>query len=281
MVSGLPLSVRIACTVKQLAPRPLRRRVKDWLRQSSWVGTQFQCPVCEAGLSRFEPLPAYYFSEWQRHQYVHSIFAEETLNIEQFACPCCGAMDRERLIALYCRSRHCGLEIEPARRVLEIAPTPALSAFLRRLPICYQSADLSNARADDCVDITDMHRYRDASFDMFVCSHVLEHVSDDGRALDELFRILTPSGSGIVMVPINLALQATHEDSELTTEAERWRAFGQHDHVRVYSKNGFLARLRGAGFAVHELGVEHFGEPAFRDHGIHPRSVLYVAEKPG
>ena len=46
------------------------------------------------------------------------------------------------------------------------------------------------AGVDDVVDITDMPMYADGSFDFFICSHVLEHVSDDRRALNELYRIL-------------------------------------------------------------------------------------------
>jgi len=81
------------------------------------------------------------------------------------------------------------------------------------------------------------------------------------------------------MVPINLAAQKMDEDPAVTDEAERWRRFGQNDHVRLYTKAGFVERIHDAGFKVHQYGQEHFGAAAFALHGITPRSLLYVVEK--
>jgi len=132
---------------------------------------------------------------------------------------------------------------------------------------------------DDKVDITNMPGYSDGQFDFFICSHVLEHVTDDAKALQELHRILRPGGKGIVMVPIILSLNQTQEDPTVEDEAERWRRFGQNDHVRLYSKNDFIKRIEQAGFRTHQLGEEYFGEELFRRSGITRQSVLYVAEK--
>jgi SAM-dependent methyltransferase len=143
----------------------------------------------------------------------------------------------------------------------------------------YRTADLFMDAADDRVDITDMKVYPDASVDFFICSHVLEHVADDRKALGELRRILKPGGRGILVVPIVLTIDEIDEDPSVTDPAERWRRFGQGDHVRLYSKSGFLARVREAGFDVHQLGREHFGGETFERHGITEQSVLYVVEK--
>lgn len=51
------------------------------------------------------------------------------------------------------------------------------------------------------VDICDAHEFQDAEFDAIWCAHVLEHVSDTGRALDELRRILKPDGWLFMAVP--------------------------------------------------------------------------------
>jgi len=65
-------------------------------------------------------------------------------------------------------------------------------------------------------------------------------------------------------------------DNDATTEAERWRLFGQGDHVRLYAKTDFLKRISNAGFCVRELGADHFGADAFHRCGITSGSVLYV-----
>jgi ubiquinone/menaquinone biosynthesis C-methylase UbiE len=133
---------------------------------------------------------------------------------------------------------------------------------------------------DDHVDITRMDIYPDESFDAFICSHILEHVREDTKAMAELYRILKAGGWGIAMVPLLLGNEETREDPSKTTEAERWRYFCQGDHVRLYARKDFIARLESVGFRVVPLDVHHFGQENFRRHGISLTSVLYIAEKP-
>ena len=169
--------------------------------------------------------------------------------------------------------------------IIDFAPSPALSTFIDRLTaalpqsFCYRTADLFMDDVDDPVDITDMPSYADDSVDFFICSHVLEHVVDDRKALAELFRILKNGCQGILVVPIVLTIDKIDEDPTVTDVAERWRRFGQWDHVRLYSKAGFVSRVQEAGFTVHQLGHERFGREAFRKHGITDQSILYVVEK--
>jgi predicted SAM-dependent methyltransferase len=164
--------------------------------------------------------------------------------------------------------------------LLDIAPAASLRVFLsRNTRIRYRCADLYMTRVDDIIDVTDMRLYDNSSFDAFICSHVLEHVPDDRQALSELWRVLKPGGWGILMVPINLAITSIDEDPSVTDIGERWRRFGQHDHVRLYSKQGFIDRVMNAGFLVRQLGVDFFGHEVFQRHGITTTSVLYVVGK--
>jgi SAM-dependent methyltransferase len=170
-------------------------------------------------------------------------------------------------------------------RVIDFAPTATLSGFIKELiaesplKFSYRTADLFLEGVDDRVDITDMPLYHDDSVDFFVCSHMLEHVGDDRKAMRELYRILKPGGQGILVVPIVLTLKEIDEDPSVTDPAERWRRFGQDDHVRLYSKEGFLQRVAEAGFKVSELGQDHFGRETFRRYGIGERSILYIVSK--
>src|SRR6188508_1256097 len=126
---------------------------------------------------------------------------------------------------------------------------PQLTALIKNLAtalnqnITYRSADLFMQEVDDRVDIMDMTIYPDKHFDFFVCSHMLEHVVDDRKALRELYRILKWGGQGILVVPIVLSIDEIDQDPSVTDVAERWRRFGQDDHVRLYSKQGFLRRI--------------------------------------
>jgi ubiquinone/menaquinone biosynthesis C-methylase UbiE len=109
---------------------------------------------------------------------------------------------------------------------------------------------------------------------------MIEHIEDDRQAMRELYRILKPGGWGIAMVPIQLDLEKTLEGLPISSEGERWKYYGQNDHVRMYAKQDFISRLQDAGFEVKQFGEDHFGKDVFLLHGLHPRSVLYVVEKP-
>jgi ubiquinone/menaquinone biosynthesis C-methylase UbiE len=165
--------------------------------------------------------------------------------------------------------------------LLDIAPSQALSPFIEKFKqVNRHTADLLVEGVDLLVDITNMPEVASNSYDILICSHVLEHVSDDKKALSELYRVLKPGGRGIIMVPINLVIEQIDEDPQVTDVAERWRRFGQYDHVRLYNKSGFVERVESAGFTVNQLGVDYFGESTFRQYGITSKSVLYIAEKP-
>ena len=133
---------------------------------------------------------------------------------------------------------------------------------------------------DDVVDITQMEIYRDNTFNFFICSHILEHIDNDRKAMSELYRVLKRGGKGIAMAPIVLSLQEDYENPEITTPEGRWKHFGQDDHVRMYSKFGFIDKLQSTGFLVNQLDINFFGSETFDKHGVHHRSVLYIVEKP-
>lgn len=240
----------------------------------------FHCPICKKKDIYFKPIPFSLIRQLDKHQYIHSIFQKETFNIEYFHCSYCHCIDRERLYALYIDLFMSKQDINKKFRLLDIAPAGGLSLFLKNFPnITVRTADLYMEAVDDKVDITNMNIYADESFDIFICSHVLEHVEKDMTAIKELYRILSKNGWGIAMVPIDLGLQEDYENPVIIDEAGRWKHFGQNDHVRMYSKGGFVSKLESAGFTVHQYGIDFFGPEVFAKNGIHPRSVLYIVTK--
>jgi len=90
--------------------------------------------------------------------------------------------------------------------------------------------------------------FANASFDVVICIHVLEHVIDDRQAIDELFRVLKPGAWALISVPLLLD-QPTHEDRSITDPNDRQRLFGEPTHVRFYGTD-MADRLRKAGFEV-------------------------------
>jgi SAM-dependent methyltransferase len=269
--------------IKQYIPLSLKQRARALQKQVQLINSTYYCPVCESKVVSFLPLPEFYRENQEKYGFPFRTGESETCNEAHYLCPVCGASDRDRLYALFLSDYIASLE--SSVQMVDFAPSEALSAFIRRLikssgkDVRYRTADLLAENVDDQVDISDLRSYENDQFDFFICSHVLEHVPDDRKALRELYRILKPGGRGILMVPIILSIDEIDEDPEVKDEGERWRRFGQFDHVRLYSKRGFLARVRQAGFAINELGKEFFDEEMFKGTGISSQSVLYVVEK--
>ena len=271
--------------IKKYIPLALRQRVRALQHRVSLINSRLYCPVCESTIVSFLPLPEFYRENAKKHGFPYQTSESETCNEAGYLCPSCSASDRDRLYALFVGDYIVNLESVGPIQIVDFAPSEALSAFIRRRikssgkDIRYRTADLLAENVDDKVDITDLRSYETGQFVFFICSHVLEHVPDDRKALRELHRILRPGGKGILMVPIILSATQIDEDPDVKDEGERWRRFGQFDHMRLYSKSGFLERVRDAGFEVRELGKEFFGEELFNRTGITSQSVLYIVEK--
>jgi SAM-dependent methyltransferase len=206
----------------------------------------------------------------------------ETLNLMHYSCPFCGASDRNRLYCIFLKQQFKEWEFENKKpSILDIAPDKTLSAWIQKYDfITYRSVDLYMQDTDDKADITNLDIYKDNRFDFVLCSHVIEHIQQDRKALSELFRILKPKGFAIIMAPIFLNLEHDIDSTIYDTPALRWKYFGQDDHVRAYSKQGFIDKLTDTGFKVSQLDQTYFGKDIYEKHGIHQRSVLYIATKP-
>jgi SAM-dependent methyltransferase len=115
-------------------------------------------------------------------------------------CPKCRALERHRLQWLVLKELEKELPLYEMR-VLHMAPE---SFFRRRLrPQCasYITADLNGKGVDQKEDLTRLS-FPDASFDLVYASHVFEHIQDDGTAIKEVRRVLSPGGVAILPVPI-------------------------------------------------------------------------------
>jgi SAM-dependent methyltransferase len=252
-----------------------RRRASRLALRVCFVGPG-RCSVCGSRV-RFRSITRTLGRTLTKHGCPYSLDDFETMNHSRYICPVCFSVDRDRLYKLYFDRF---LQPYGVRRVLEFAPSAPLAAYLRsRADFQYRTADMMMTGVDDIVDITDMPMYPDNSFDFFICSHVLEHVSDDGCALHELYRILAPGGRGIVMTPV-APEGSFDEDPSVTDESERWRRFAQGDHVRLYDRSTLCSRIQKSGFELSLLGAETFGHDTLARHGIAPGSVLYMAHKP-
>ncbi|MCG8617925.1 MAG: class I SAM-dependent methyltransferase [Desulfobacterales bacterium] len=90
-----------------------------------------------------------------------------------------------------------------------------------------------------CMDITAMP-FDSESFDVVLCSEVLEHIPDDETAIDELIRIVKPGRTLAVSVP-----RAWPERICWKLSDEYFNA--NMGHVRIYSQKEIIEKIQSRG----------------------------------
>ncbi len=160
------------------------------------------------------------------------------------------SLERHRLLWLYLKNKT-DFFTSP-KKVLHIAPEQAFyKTFKKQKNLDYITTDLNSPIADVQADVTDLP-FKDNEFDVVLCNHVLEHVLDDKKAMQELYRVLKKGGLGIFQIPQDLTRKKTYEDASIRSTKERARHFGQYDHVRIYGLD-YFDKLRAVGFKVEEI----------------------------
>jgi len=159
------------------------------------------------------------------------------------------SLERHRLLWLYLKNRTSFFTKK--HNVLHFAPEQAFYKRFRKMKnLKYTTTDLNSPLADVKADICNLP-FKDNEFDFIFCNHVLEHIPDDTKAMQELYRVLSPGGIGIFQVPQDLLREKTFEDDSIIDKKERTKIFGQYDHVRVYGRD-YFDKLRAIGFNVTE-----------------------------
>ena len=166
---------------------------------------------------------------------------------ENVLSPSTLSLERHRLLWLFLKNET-NFFSEPLK-LLHFAPEQAFyKRFKKMQHLDYVTTDLNSPIADVKADICDLP-FEDNSFDVILCNHVLEHIPDDAKAMQELYRVLRPGGWGIFQIPQDLNREETFEDPTITDKEERTRIFGQYDHVRVYGRD-YFDKLAAVGFKV-------------------------------
>jgi SAM-dependent methyltransferase len=125
-----------------------------------------------------------------------------TAHCESAVCPSCNAIGRDRWLF------HCLVTnvrgITRSTRLLETSPRMGphyKDAMAARVDYLASDYDQRAHKADVALDLQAID-LPSASLDVVLSSHVLEHVPDTDAALGELYRVLRPGGSLVLLVPV-------------------------------------------------------------------------------
>lgn len=213
-------------SIKKILPKDFLIKNELFFRKFIYIfylGNSHQCAVCEKKFRKF------------------------LLNQRgEKLCPSCGSMPRDRrLFAEFRKEFSENQEI----RLLDFSPSRSLYRKLIQMEnLKYFPTDLSTDFISEYqFDITKIP-VENNYFDCIFCYHILEHIDDDEKAMQELHRVLKNGGKAFVQTPFIKG--EIYEDTTIKTEEDRLKYFGQKDHVRIYSVNGLARRLENAGFEV-------------------------------
>lgn len=197
-------------------------------------------------------------------------------DLDSFACPCCGAHDRERHLLLYMRET--GLMERLGRMdVLHFAPEMHLSRLIAQAgPRSYRKGDLYPTAADvERIDLLGIPCAAE-SFDLVIANHVLEHVADDLAAVREIRRVLRPGGHAILQTPFSAKLHDTWSDPGIDNDCARLQAYGQEDHARLFGKDIFDRIVSGGLVACGGSHQELLPECDATKYGVNPREPFFL-----
>ncbi len=225
-------------------PRPLLIQLSILVRPLLafyYKGSRFTDPIDGKSFRKLLP----YGYEKQRE----NVLSPSTLSLE-----------RHRLFWLFLKNETTFFTATEKTKVLHFAPEQEFyKRFKKQVNLDYVTTDLLSPLADVKADICNLP-FEDNEFDYIFCNHVLEHIPDDTKAMQELHRVMKPSGMGIFQIPQDMNRATTFSDDSITDAKQRAKIFGQYDHVRIYGRD-YFDKLRSIGFVVDEVDYTNEIEP--------------------
>lgn len=255
--------------MKKLVSWLLRSIPRHWLHHIAPLGGKFISLFLRG--NRFEdPITGITYRRMLPYGRVHSrpnVLAPDSLSLE-----------RHRLQWLYLQ-RKTDFFQKPAK-VLHMAPEQCFMDRFKALGhLDYTTADLNSPWADVHCDICALP-FEDNTFDVVFCNHVLEHIEDDKKAMQELLRVMKPGGWAMLQVPIDYNNETTYEDPSITDPKEREQHFWQDDHYRLYGRD-YADVLDKIGFESREIDfINEFSDTEIERFALMQGEKVYVGHKP-
>ena len=243
------------------------KRVNYKIQYAKYKGEGFECNCCGAAYSKFVP-------DYPAAENAHAINANEVIAGygENILCPACLSTARERLIIALLKSE---IKIS-GKKILHFSPEKNIYNFIKQHnevvtadiePLFYKIID-GKIKNEDATRLS----FAGNSFDVIIGNHILEHIPDDAKAMEEMYRVLKPGGRAILQVPYSTKILNTLETHEINNPEKQSALYGQKDHVRIYQLQHYISRLQKAGFKVEVIDYSYLN--AHYKNAIQPNEVF-------
>jgi SAM-dependent methyltransferase len=239
---------------------------------AKYKGKGFTCNFCNASYQQF--VPEYPYAAIANAINSHEVIAGYGPNVY---CPNCMSKNRERLVLAVLQHT---ITIEN-KKILHFSPEKNLHNYLATkatvtsvdiIPDFYKKIDSTITYAD----ATNL-QFENASFDIIIANHILEHIPADLTAMKEMHRVLRSGGVAILQVPYSEKLTATIEEPFIKNPIKQAYLFGQKDHVRIYALTDYVHRLTICGFTVTVLAPNMLAQ--FALHAIQAQESVILCYK--
>ena len=249
--------------LRNTLPRPLLIRISYVFKLFApifYYGNKVECPVCDNSFRKFLS------------------YGSKVAERENVLCPYCLSLERHRLMWLYLTQKTDFFK-KDRLKVLHIAPEQCFhKTFKKQKNLDYVTGDLVSPIADLHFDLHDIPLEAN-SFEVILCNHVLEHVDDSHKCMQELHRVMKPGGWGIFQVPLDQSREVTYEDPSITSPEEREKHFWQKDHVRLFGRD-YPKKLEAAGFTVERVMMqEEVGKKLSERYRLSTNEELFICRK--
>ena len=227
-------------------------------------GNKFSCNVCGKNFRKFKSK----INLEVRKKEISLSFRENA------QCPFCGSLEITRLLLFYLRNKT--NIFSQKLSVLHFAPEFGLkSLFKKTKTLTYVNGDYNLANADQQIDAMDIP-YPDETFDYVICSHVLEYVQDDFKAMQEIRRVLKPDGIALILSLVDWNNPQTRGTEAIRAAIKRFKLSSAYDSERFYGTD-FSDRLRNNGFQVEMIDyLSDFSEEVQQKYSLGSRDDAVI-----
>ena len=240
--------------IKKLYRYFLKKQIEKVKLRLNKMGNNRKCYICNNTFN--------HYSKWRGGTKAVPLWLSKLEIIggdfDNFGCPYCNSTDRERHLFMYFDKLNLWDKIGKYE-ILHFAPETNLRKKIEKYaPLKYVKADLySQDITIQKIDATAISS-KEATFDLVICNHVMEHITDYRSALKEFFRVLKPGGMAILQTPYSKLLIKNFEDEGINTNGLRLIFYGQEDHVRIFGERTFFQSLIDTGFIVNRMEHANF-----------------------